>query len=195
MATMNAYGLTDLQWRFVQEYLIEPNATAAYERAGYKARGAVSRANASRLLTNANVAAAIENEQAKRAERTGITQDAVLHEIAILQHSTVEHYTIDDRGNVGLALDAPRDAMRAVASLKKKVMYTDTGMTYETEIKLWNKPASLRMGGEHLGIFKGIGDVPLSDIHVHIHTARERLSSTLGRLAQRHAGEATNGHK
>ena len=47
--------------------------------------------------------------------------------------------------------------MRAIASLKKKIIHTESAVIYETEIKLWNKPASVRMAGEHLGLFKGSG--------------------------------------
>ena len=35
---------------------------------------------------------------------------------------------------------------------------------------------------------------PLPDIHVHIYSARERLSERLTHLATRHAEDATNGH-
>src|ERR1043166_4113744 len=80
----NLYNLPPLQWRFVQEYLIDLNGSAAYQRAGYKARGHGAEANAHRLLRKAEVAAAIQTEQAKRSERTKITQDAVLQELALL---------------------------------------------------------------------------------------------------------------
>ena len=59
--------------------------------------------------------------------------------------------------------------------------------------KLWNKPASLRMGGDHLGLFKG-SEQALPDIHVHVDTARHRLADRLDHLARRHADDATNGH-
>jgi phage terminase small subunit len=153
------------------------NATAAYERAGYKARGNSARANAARLLTNANIAAEIEAAQLARSQRMHITQDAVLYEIRLLQHSDVTHYQVDDQGNVTLAPDAPPDVMRAVASLKKKIMHSEFGVTYETEIKLWNKPAALRMGGEHLGLFKKSDPLEalgqgLSDLVAEIREAR-----------------------
>lgn len=193
MASINPYGLTDLQYRFVQEYLVDLQGSAAYKRAGYKAQGNAAEAIASRLLRNAKVAAAITAEQQARSQRTHITQDAVLHEIALLQHSTIEHYQIDDHGNVVLTAEAPRDAMRAISSLKKKTIHTEAATIYETEVRLWNKPASLRMGGEHLGLFKG-GGAPLPDVHVHLHEVRERLTHRVAHLATRHAEDASNGH-
>ena len=184
--------LTPKQQRFVDAYLLSLNATQAYLDAGYQVSAPVAAVNAHRMLRNAKVAAALAVAQATLTAKLGMTQEAVLHEIDLLQHSNLAHYTVDDYGNLRLAAHAPADAMRALSSLKKKIIHTPTGMIYETEIKLWNKPASLRMGGEHLGIFKTTSqDIP--DIHVHVHTARERLTSRVAHLAQRYAEDATNG--
>lgn len=185
--------LTSKQRRFVQEYLIDLNATAAYKRAGYKGHGNVAEVNAHRLLRHAQVAAAVQVAQDARAQRLQLTQDAVLAELVLLAHSDILDYVIDDHGEVHLRAGAPPHAMRAVASLKKKIIHTAAGTLYETEIKLWNKPASLRMSGEHLGLFKG-SEQALPDIHVHLHSARDRLAERLDHLAARHAEDATNGH-
>ena len=183
--------LTPKQAQFVQEYLIDLNATQAAIRAGYSPKTAT--AQASRMLTNVHMQDALAAAQLARAQRVHVTQDAVLAEIAVLQHSDVTHYHIDDHGNVTLAPQAPPDAMRAIASLKKKIIHTEAATIYETEIKLWNKPASLCMGGDHLGLFKG-SEQALPDIHVHVDTARHRLADRLDHLARRHADDATNGH-
>lgn len=160
----NAYGLTPRQWRFVQEYLVDLNATAAYQRAGYRcATSHVAEASGLRLLRNARVLAAIQAEKACLVARIALKQDAVVEEIAVISHSTIEHYQIDAQGNVVLSPGAPTQAMRAVASLKKRVMHTDAGVTYETEIKLWSKPSALRMAGEYLSLFDG-GSVQSVDI-------------------------------
>ena len=70
--------LTPKQQRFVDEYLVDLNASAAYVRAGYAARGNVAEVNASRLLRNAQVAGAITAAKAQRSERTRIDADWVL---------------------------------------------------------------------------------------------------------------------
>ena len=65
--------LTAKQAKFVTEYLVDLNATAAAGRAGY------SDPNIGRqLITKPNVAEAIESAQKDREARTLITQDAVL---------------------------------------------------------------------------------------------------------------------
>ncbi|HKY80631.1 MAG TPA: terminase small subunit [Sphingobium sp.] len=71
-------ALTDKQAAFIREYLVDMNATAAYKRAGYVAKGNAAEVNAARLLRNAQVAKAIEEAQAALAERTEITQEMVL---------------------------------------------------------------------------------------------------------------------
>jgi phage terminase small subunit len=63
--------LTLKQERFVQQYLIEPNATKAAIRAGYSPKAA--RFVGCKNITKANIAAAIEKAQAKRAERCELT--------------------------------------------------------------------------------------------------------------------------
>ena len=51
------YGLRWRHARFVAEYLIDLNATAAYKRAGYRARGHSAEVNASRLRKRPDVRA------------------------------------------------------------------------------------------------------------------------------------------
>lgn len=72
------YGLNDMQVRFVEEYLIDLNRTAAYRRAGYKGEGNTAYVNASRLLRNAKVSQAIRDALDERSRRVKVTQDEVL---------------------------------------------------------------------------------------------------------------------
>ncbi len=64
------------QSAFVNEYLIDLNATQAAIRAGYSAKTAYSQGE--RLLKNAEVAAAVSAAQAERSQRTRIDADWVL---------------------------------------------------------------------------------------------------------------------
>ena len=69
--------LTPKQQRFCAEYVIDLNATAAYKRAGYKAKGHSAESAAQRLLSNVEVKAAIKIAKEKRIERTQVNQDYV----------------------------------------------------------------------------------------------------------------------
>jgi hypothetical protein len=71
--------VTPKQKRFVDEYLLDPNATQAAIRAGYSPKTA--RAIGSRLLTDVDIAATIEKAQAKRSERVEITADQILKDL------------------------------------------------------------------------------------------------------------------
>ena len=69
--------LTPKQAAFIQEFLVDLNATQAAVRAGYSARTA--RKIGHENLTKPHIKAAIEAAQAERAERARITADDVLN--------------------------------------------------------------------------------------------------------------------
>jgi phage terminase small subunit len=159
--------LTSKQERFVQEYLVDLNATQAAIRAGYSEKTAYSIGQEN--LRKPEVLAAITQAQEERAKRTEITQDVVLKELALLSLSNVKHYQIDDEGHVKLVDGVPEEANRAVSSIKRKVIRGKDGqVTYETILTLWDKPACLRMCGQHLGMFKEKLDVSVEADNLYV---------------------------
>ena len=85
--------MTKKQKIFADEYLIDLNATRAYKVAYPRVKNdEVARANGSRLLTNANVAAYIEKRMKERQERTQITQDMVVRELAAIAFARLTDY-------------------------------------------------------------------------------------------------------
>ena len=68
--------MTPKQIRFVEEYLIDLNATQAATRAGYSAKRAAEQGY--QLLQKTTVQQAIQNAQQARSKRTEITQDEVI---------------------------------------------------------------------------------------------------------------------
>lgn len=144
--------LTDRQSRFVDEYLVDLNATKAAIRAGYSAKTAASQGE--RLLRNVEVAGAIEKRKVERSAATGITQERVLRELAVLAFSDVTHYQVDENGRVTLAEGAPEGALRAISSIKHKTRSyrdgDDTTIEHEVEVKLWDKTPNLKLAGRHV---------------------------------------------
>ena len=69
-------ALTAKQERFVQEYLVDLNATQAAARAGYK-----NAEKGRQLVANSNVSAAIQKAKAERQKRTEVTQDYVIEKL------------------------------------------------------------------------------------------------------------------
>ena len=178
--------LNPRQAAFVAEYLIDLNGTQAAIRAGYSP--ATANEQASRLLTDVNIAAAVERGKAQRISRVNVTQDQVLQEMALLANSCLEHYCVDDEGQVRLTEGAPDGAMRAIQSIKKKtrVQYDKdgniTGKTYDVEVKLWDKPQPLKLMGRHVGLFpdrvehtgKGGGPIELTEVSTEELLARHK---------------------
>lgn len=68
-------GLTWRQRRFVDEFLVDSNATQAAARAGYSKRTANEQGT--RLLTKANIRAEIERGQQKARKRCEVTKDSI----------------------------------------------------------------------------------------------------------------------
>ena len=79
--------LTPKQQTFVREYLVDLNATQAAIRAGYSERTANEQG--ARLLANVSVARAVQAAMDARAERTEITADKVLKELAKIGFSDI----------------------------------------------------------------------------------------------------------
>lgn len=76
--------LTLKQKRFVEEYLLDLNASAAYLRAGYAGHAThqVISSNAAQLLADQRVAAAISERMREICARLGIRQEHVVREYA-----------------------------------------------------------------------------------------------------------------
>lgn len=93
-------SLTPKQSLFVQEYLLDLNATQAAIRAGYSARTAYSQGQ--RLLKVVEVQAEIAAAQEQRAEKTKITAEWVLQKAAQVFE---EAHASNDRKNALRALE------------------------------------------------------------------------------------------
>ena len=140
--------LTERQKRFVEEYLVDLNATQAAIRAGYSERTAQEQS--SRLLSNVMVREAIQEAVAKRSARTEITQDRVLQELAAIGFARATDFVkITNEGFVKLTptdtLNA--DQVKAVASIKEG--------KFGVELRLYDKLTALQMIGRHIGMFTG----------------------------------------
>lgn len=154
----NPYNLTPLQWRFVQEYLVDLNAAEAYRRAGYKARGHAAEASASRLLSNVEVASAIQAEQVERGKRTAVTAERVVHELGKLGFADIRAY-FDDNGHLRPLHELGDAAAGAVASVESFEQYASGGpganqvpIGMLRKLKLWDKNAALVTLAKHLGM-------------------------------------------
>ncbi|WP_044917273.1 terminase small subunit [Enterocloster clostridioformis] len=152
-------ALTPKQKRFADEYLIDLNATRAYKVAYPKVKKDESaRVNGSKLLTNTNVMAYIDERMREREKRTEITQDMVLKELAKLGFFDIRKL-FDDRGKPLDINGLDNETAACIAGLEVMDVYEGTGedkefVGYIKKYKLSDKLKALELIGRHLGMFK-----------------------------------------
>ena len=158
-----AKKLTPKQAAFVREYLIDLNSAAAARRAGYS--DSTAKEIGHENLTKPHIAAAIQEAMDTRAERTEITADRVLEEVAKLAFSSIgDYYRISDEGEPIIDLsDLTRDQMAALTELQVEDYREGRGDNSRDvrriRIKLADKKASLELLGKHLKLFTDKIDV------------------------------------
>lgn len=81
-------ALTPKQQRFVEEYLIDLNATQAAIRAGYSAKTAKQQGQ--RLLTNVDVSEAVQRQISARSEKLAIDAEYVLRQAVKLHERCMQ---------------------------------------------------------------------------------------------------------
>lgn len=153
-----AATLTPKQQRFVEEYLIDLNATAAARRAGYSERTADR--IGPELLGKTWVAEAIAAGQVKLTRKLEVKAESVLAEYARVAFSDIGQVLDFSSAEPRLksANEISEDARRAIASVKVR-RYTeghgDAAREVEvTEFKLWDKLNALEKLARHLGLLK-----------------------------------------
>lgn len=138
--------MTERQKRFVEEYLIDLNATQAAIRAGYSSRNADKIGH--ELLGKTRVSDAISKAMAERSKRTGINQDRVLLELARIGFAKITD--VVDPETAKIKTDASEDDLACIQSIKIKPNEFGT----EREVRLYDKKSALVDLGKHLGMFK-----------------------------------------
>ena len=167
--------LNDRQQLFVNEYLVDSNATQAAIRAGYSEKTAKQIGN--RLLTKVDVAAAIDARRAKLTKKLEITQERVLQELAAIGFAAASDYvTVQTEPEERLGIhpitgevtmlpagwcqyvkvidtaDLPPIKRAALASIEQG--------PHGVKIKLHDKVRALEMLSKHLGLFDGAAALP-----------------------------------
>lgn len=133
---------------FAEEYIIDRNACAAAIRAGFSPKTAK---DASEWIhpdhpTKPQVRALIDQLNAERSRRTGVTADRVLAELAKIAFVNVDDLIDTDTARV--LPTAKRDDKAAIQSVTVK-----SGKVEEREVKLADKTRALELLGKHLGMF------------------------------------------
>lgn len=163
--------MTKKQKRFVEEYLIDLNATQAAIRAGYSPDTAGSIGNEN--LKKPEICACVEKAMAERSKRTGVCADRVVQELAKIAFLNLRD--VIDPKTAAVREDASDEDTAALQSIKVKKSYSETGESIEREAKAADKLKALELLGRHLGMWNDkldvngvegvviVNDIPKSD--------------------------------
>jgi phage terminase small subunit len=146
--------LTAKQQRFVDEYLVDLNATQAAIRAGYskKTAHAIGEEN----LRKPEIQAALQERMKARQERTEITQDAVLKELARIAFFDPRKLFRPD-GSPKPINELDDDTAAALAGMEVLEEFEGTGkdrvfIGYTKKYKIADKNSALTNAMRHLGM-------------------------------------------
>lgn len=144
-------GLTDKQSRFVEEYLIDLNATQAAIRAGYSAKTAEW--IGPQLLGKTHVAEAVRAGRASLSKRVEITQERVLQEYARIAFFDPRK-VFDSTGAPRPIHELDDDTAAAIVGLEVvQVGNAEVGVGDVLKYKMADKKGALDSVARHLGMF------------------------------------------
>jgi len=139
--------LTPKQQRFVDEYLIDLNATQAAIRAGYSAKTANEQACA--LLAKLSIRHAVKAGQQAKAERARIDADYLLGRLQEISEMDAADI-LDDDGNIKPIRNWPKIWRQMISGLDI-INNPDTGVAIK-KIKWPDKIKNLELIGRHIGV-------------------------------------------
>lgn len=142
--------MTKKQKLFVEEYLIDLNATQAAIRAGYSPDTAQQ--IGSENLSKPVIANAIAKAMAERSRRTGVNADRVVQELAKIAFAKITD--VVDPATAKIKEGATGDDLACIQSVKIKP--NEFGI--EREVKMYDKRSALVDLGKHLGLFNADRD-------------------------------------
>lgn len=148
--------LNDRHLIFVKEYLKDLNATQAYIRAGYEARGNSAEVNASRLLSNAKVQRLIRKAQREQAKKLDVSVENILRELARIAFSDPRKmFNLD--GTMKHPTEWNDDMAAAISGFDVVEMFEGSGEDKAKtgllkKVRLWNKCEAADKLAQHLGI-------------------------------------------
>ena len=173
--------MNDKQMAFAREYVVDYNATQAAIRAGYSEKTAYSQGHD--LLKKPEIQEKIHELELEASERTQITKDMVLRELARVAFFDPRKLYHEDGKPVGLYnLDDDTAAAIAGVDMLEEYDYDDgqrVFVGYTKKYKLADKLRALEMLGKHLGMFT-------DKVHVEgtVDTGSDKLAGILAQLKE-----------
>ena len=164
--------ITPKQKKFVDEYLIDLNQTRAYKKAYPNVKkDSTACVCASQLLKKPNIQEYLQKKQKKLQERTEITQERVLKELAAVAFSKASDYAkvvekqamkvvngvavdvYDENGEPILYRDVELELTENLTEQQKRAIAVMKKGRDGYEVKTYDKIKALELIGKHIGMF------------------------------------------
>jgi phage terminase small subunit len=137
----------DKEDRFVNEYLVDLNATAAYRRSHPGCADNTAATEGGKLLGKPEIQARITEAKIERSRRTHVTQDKVIKELSRIGFSDITHFVKwGEDGTIGVSLIPAA----ALGLGKSRAVSEISNTEYGIKIKLHNKVRALEILLEHV---------------------------------------------
>ena len=150
-----AAKLTPKQRRFVEEYLVDFNATQASIRAGYSARTA--KEIGYELLKRPHVQEAVSKARDRVTARNDVTVDRIVREAAAVAFSDIRQL-YDEDGTLLPVREWPDGVAESIAGIEVEEQFEGRGEAREyvgrlKKIKRWDKTKALEILAKYKKLF------------------------------------------
>ncbi len=166
--------LTDKQQRFVEEYLVDLNATQAAVRAGYSAKTAsvIGAEN----LAKPNIQKAIQARQEELKIKTEITQEWVVERYRRIVEGCDKRLFFRDDGSLKPPSQWSAEMGMAVAAFEVEELGDEGLAVSVSKLRFQDAKAALDSLARHLGMFKDKVEVSVDEsLAERLARAKERL--------------------
>jgi phage terminase small subunit len=153
--------LAPMQRRFWEEYRVDFNGTQAAIRAGYSPKTA--RQYAVELLRNERGQEYLRLLMSEQQERTNITADCVLKELAHVGFSRITDVIDIESGSIKKKV--PEKAKAAINSVQVTRRTIKEESTVDIKVRMHDKIRALEKLGTHLGLFNDL-NAALATLHL-----------------------------
>lgn len=158
--------LTPKQQRFVDEYLIDLNATQAAIRAGYSEKTA--RVVGAQNLSKLNIQAEIQKAMNEREKRTEVTADKVVQQLAKIAFSDIKDVVSWGEQDIVVGVNKQtgqpvkrremtigvKPADEVDGTVLSEITETTNNQGRKIGVKLNDRMKALELLGRHLGMFR-----------------------------------------
>ena len=141
-------ALTLQQVRFIEEYIVDCNATQAAVRAGYSEKTAGSQG--SRLMKNVYIRGELRRRLEERLAKSQLSIEGTLEQLRRLSHADIRLLYRED-GTLKEPKDWPPDLSARIARVETEERYEQGGKKVVVKkVALWNPNDSLRTIAQYL---------------------------------------------